>query len=48
VQAATPAAKSQAETRVCEEFEKESTGTRLGTERVCKTVPAKPTSPQTS
>ena len=48
VQAGKPAAKSQAETRVCEEFEEESTGTRLGTERVCKTVPAKPTSPQTT
>ena len=35
-----PAAASDAQTRVCEEFEKESTGTRLGTERVCKTVPA--------
>ena len=46
--AAKPAAKPQAETRVCEEFEEESTGTRLGTERVCKTVPAREVAPQTS
>lgn len=49
--AAKPAAspQTQAQTRVCEEFEKESTGTRLGTEKVCKTVPdVKDKTPQTS
>ena len=44
-----PAASSRGEatTRVCEEFEEESTGTRLGTEKVCKDVPASEKNPQT-
>ena len=47
---AGPAARSssQATTRVCEEFEEESTGTRLGTEKVCKDVPAKAEDPKTN
>ena len=47
---AGPAASSNTEatTRVCEEFEEESTGTRLGTEKVCKDVPASEKNPQTS
>ena len=47
---AGPAASSKGEatTRVCEEFEQESTGTRLGTEKVCKDVPASEKNPQTS
>ena len=48
VEAEKPAAKQQAGTRVCEEFDKESTGTRLGTERTCKIVPAKEKTPQTN
>ena len=47
---AGPAARSnsQATTRVCEEFEEESTGTRLGTQKVCKDVPAKEEDPKTN
>ena len=36
-----PAAKAQRTKMVCEDFEEESTGSRLGTKRECKTVPAK-------
>ncbi len=46
VEAARPAAaKAQGAKVVCEEFEEEATGTRLGTQRVCKTVPAKTGTP---
>ena len=44
VQSAQPAKTAQDteanKERVCEEFEAEPTGTRLGTERVCRTAPA--------
>ena len=33
---AKPASSAEAVTRVCEDIEEESTGTRLGTDRVCK------------
>ena len=46
--ATVEAAKPQAETRVCEEYEEESTGTRLGSTRECTTVPAKVETPQTT
>ena len=43
VRSAQPAKTAQEaeadKTRVCEDFELESTGTRLGTERVCRTAP---------
>ncbi|HEY6661972.1 MAG TPA: hypothetical protein VIZ66_03520 [Sphingomicrobium sp.] len=41
VAAEKPAAKPQGAKLVCEDFEEESTGTRLGTKRECKTAPAK-------
>ena len=48
VAAEKPAAKPQGAKLVCEEIEEESTGTRLGTKRECKTVPAKEKAEPTS
>jgi hypothetical protein len=48
VAAEKPVAKPQGAKLVCEDFEEESTGTRLGTKRECKTVPAKEGSEPTS
>ena len=45
VAAQKPAAKAEGTKLVCEDFEEESTGTRLGTKRECKPAPAKDTSP---
>ena len=41
VAAQKPAAKAQRSKIVCEDIEEESTGSRLGTKRECKTVPVK-------
>ena len=46
---AKPASPTGAQTLVCEDIEEESTGTRLGSDRVCKSVPAdKDKTPQAS
>jgi hypothetical protein len=45
VAAQKPAAKPEGTKLVCEEFEEESTGTRLGTKRECKAAPAKDATP---
>ena len=45
IAAQKPAAKPEGTKLVCEDFEEESTGTRLGTKRECKAAPAKEVSP---